>query len=111
MCSRLPQPFPAWLLSVSNRRFLPSDDFHNTGERLFAAALRQPNCEPGPSDQASSMPSPLRVIKPARVKNDSAAALVPPKPTIPLLRAAAKKCRACDLWKTGTQTVFGEGPS
>ena len=23
---------------------------------------------------------------------------------------AAKRCRACDLWKTGTQTVFGEGP-
>lgn len=26
------------------------------------------------------------------------------------LRAAAKKCKACPLWKTGTQTVFGEGP-
>jgi uracil-DNA glycosylase len=26
------------------------------------------------------------------------------------LREAAKGCRACDLWKTGTQTVFGEGP-
>jgi uracil-DNA glycosylase family protein len=25
-------------------------------------------------------------------------------------RAAAKECRACPLWKTGTQTVFGEGP-
>jgi DNA polymerase len=24
--------------------------------------------------------------------------------------AAAKRCRACDLWKLGTQTVFGEGP-
>ena len=23
---------------------------------------------------------------------------------------AAKRCRACHLWKTGTQTVFGEGP-
>src|SRR3954453_12836147 len=23
---------------------------------------------------------------------------------------ASKRCRACDLWKTGTQTVFGEGP-
>jgi len=23
---------------------------------------------------------------------------------------AAKRCRACDLWRTGTQTVFGEGP-
>jgi uracil-DNA glycosylase len=25
------------------------------------------------------------------------------------MRAAAAGCRACDLWKTGTQTVFGEG--
>jgi uracil-DNA glycosylase len=25
------------------------------------------------------------------------------------LRADAADCRACDLWKTGTQTVFGEG--
>jgi uracil-DNA glycosylase len=25
------------------------------------------------------------------------------------LRGAAADCRACDLWKTGTQTVFGEG--
>jgi uracil-DNA glycosylase family protein len=27
------------------------------------------------------------------------------------LRSAARDCQACDLWKTGTQTVFGEGPS
>jgi uracil-DNA glycosylase len=26
-------------------------------------------------------------------------------------RLAAKDCRACDLWKLGTQTVFGEGPA
>jgi DNA polymerase len=26
------------------------------------------------------------------------------------LRAAAAGCKACPLWKTGTQTVFGEGP-
>jgi uracil-DNA glycosylase len=25
------------------------------------------------------------------------------------LKAEAADCRACDLWKTGTQTVFGEG--
>jgi DNA polymerase len=25
------------------------------------------------------------------------------------LRADAADCKACDLWKTGTQTVFGEG--
>jgi len=26
------------------------------------------------------------------------------------LRKAARDCRACDLWKAATQTVFGEGP-
>jgi DNA polymerase len=34
---------------------------------------------------------------------------VPPKATLPALREAAAGCRACDLWKRGTQTVFGEG--
>jgi len=29
---------------------------------------------------------------------------------LPALREAAAACRACDLYKTGTQTVFGEGP-
>ena len=28
---------------------------------------------------------------------------------MPALREAAAGCRACDLYKTGTQTVFGEG--
>jgi uracil-DNA glycosylase family protein len=27
------------------------------------------------------------------------------------LRRSARDCRACDLWKLGTQTVFGEGPA
>jgi DNA polymerase len=40
---------------------------------------------------------------------ETAAPLVPPHPTLASLRAAAARCRACDLWKRGTQTVFGEG--
>jgi uracil-DNA glycosylase family protein len=40
---------------------------------------------------------------------DTAAPLVPKNPTLPKLRQAAADCKACDLWKTGTQTVFGEG--
>jgi uracil-DNA glycosylase len=40
---------------------------------------------------------------------DSAAAIVPVRPTLPKLRAAAAGCRACPLWETGTHTVFGEG--
>jgi uracil-DNA glycosylase family protein len=39
----------------------------------------------------------------------TAASLVPPRSTIPVLRKAASACTACDLWKTATQTVFGEG--
>jgi uracil-DNA glycosylase family protein len=29
--------------------------------------------------------------------------------SLPKLRSAAASCRACPLWRTGTQTVFGEG--
>jgi DNA polymerase len=36
--------------------------------------------------------------------------LLPDQLTIPDLQEAASGCRACDLWKSGTQTVFGEGP-
>jgi uracil-DNA glycosylase family protein len=41
--------------------------------------------------------------------DETAAPLLPESPTLPKLREAAAGCRACDLWKTGTQTVFGEG--
>jgi len=34
---------------------------------------------------------------------------VPAKLTLPALRTAASSCKACDLWKLGTQTVFGKG--
>jgi uracil-DNA glycosylase family protein len=40
---------------------------------------------------------------------ETAAPLVPEKPSLPMLREAAAGCTACDLHKTGTQTVFGEG--
>jgi len=40
----------------------------------------------------------------------SAADFIPPRPTLPKLRAASKGCRGCNLWRVGTQTVFGEGP-
>jgi DNA polymerase len=35
--------------------------------------------------------------------------LLPDRPTPANVREAAKGCRACDLWRLGTQTVFGEG--
>jgi uracil-DNA glycosylase family protein len=41
--------------------------------------------------------------------DETAAPLVPETTSLPKLRDAAAGCKACDLWKTGTQTVFGEG--
>jgi len=37
--------------------------------------------------------------------------VLPPHAGIAQLRDAAKDCRACDLWKNATQTVFGDGAS
>jgi len=39
----------------------------------------------------------------------SAADFLPERITLPSLRKAAADCRGCDLYKRGTQTVFGEG--
>ena len=39
----------------------------------------------------------------------SAADYFPARKTLTSLATASKGCRACDLWRTGTQTVFGEG--
>lgn len=39
----------------------------------------------------------------------TAARLIPANPTLNQLRSIAAGCKACDLWKLGTQTVFGEG--
>lgn len=36
--------------------------------------------------------------------------LIPARPTLPSVREVARDCKACDLYKRGTQTVFGEGP-
>jgi uracil-DNA glycosylase family protein len=42
-------------------------------------------------------------------KPNDAVDLIPARPTPASVRAASKDCRACDLYKRGTQTVFGEG--
>jgi uracil-DNA glycosylase family protein len=46
---------------------------------------------------------------PKRLPQSGTIPLIPSKPTLKNVRDAAKRCQACDLWKTGTQTVFGEG--
>ncbi len=48
--------------------------------------------------------------EPGRDGHRPAGELIPPRPTLPKLRQAAAGCRACPLWRSGTQTVFGAGP-
>jgi len=36
--------------------------------------------------------------------------LIPDRPTLKTVADVAAGCKACDLYKRGTQTVFGEGP-
>ncbi|MDE2230361.1 MAG: UdgX family uracil-DNA binding protein [Alphaproteobacteria bacterium] len=45
-----------------------------------------------------------------RPEPKTAAPLIPRRPTIGKLRAAAAQCTACPLYADATQTVFGEGP-
>jgi uracil-DNA glycosylase family protein len=40
---------------------------------------------------------------------ETAAPLIPSRPTLTKLKVVAAGCQACHLWKIGTQTVFGEG--
>jgi uracil-DNA glycosylase family protein len=51
--------------------------------------------------------------KARRTVTDSelAASVAPRLRTIAQLREKAAGCQACELWRTATQTVFGEGPS
>jgi DNA polymerase len=45
-----------------------------------------------------------------RIKGQVEVAKPPTTNDLDALCAAAKRCKACPLWKSGTQTVFGEGP-
>jgi uracil-DNA glycosylase len=42
-------------------------------------------------------------------KPGTAAAFLPERRSLTSLREAALECKACPLWQSGTQTVFGEG--
>jgi DNA polymerase len=58
-----------------------------------------------PSNRAARQetgPSPVGAV-------GAAARYLPEPLTLESAREAAASCRACELWKTGTQTVFGEG--
>lgn len=63
-------------------------------------------------ESKSSKPRVISADMPLRNQAQrTAAPIIPEKPTLPKLREAAARCKACDLWKKGTQTIFGEGAS
>jgi DNA polymerase len=43
-------------------------------------------------------------------KSPDATPFLPAERTLEALRAAARDCRGCDLWRNATQAVFGAGP-
>lgn len=49
------------------------------------------------------------MVEPRKERERSAADFLPAQTTLSALREAARGCRGCDLYKLGTQTVFGEG--
>jgi uracil-DNA glycosylase len=66
-----------------------------------------------PRGYADDVPARSRTARPDELQDAYRPAedLIPPRPSIPKLSRAAADCRACGLWKTGTQTVFGVGPA
>jgi len=55
-------------------------------------------------------PDSTRSRPPEATDTTTAAALIPARPSLAKLRAAAASCTACPLYANATQTVFGEGP-
>ena len=48
-------------------------------------------------------------MSPREITSNNLPMIAPTARTISQLREAARNCKACDLWKNATQTVFGEG--
>ena len=48
-------------------------------------------------------------VSPREITSNNLPLIAPTARTISQLREAAANCKACDLWKNATQTVFGEG--
>src|SRR5438093_9244893 len=58
---------------------------------------------------SSSVPN-EEISMPQQAQFPTAEAFLPKLVSLPALQEAAHDCRGCDLYKRGTQTVFGEGP-
>ncbi|MGP9811787.1 UdgX family uracil-DNA binding protein [Rhodopseudomonas sp. NSM] len=97
---------PARLKTKAMRAEMPKKYWRNLPE---AALIKPLIADAERSAQAmiaadASAPKKPQRQEPPMTKSDHAA------DSIARLRDEARDCRACDLWKPATQTVFGEGP-
>src|SRR5688572_11821722 len=109
--SRRPARFAnRFVASQRAERAQKGADQNRTGVRGFAGLClttrpRRPRCR-----MVSGLPGYPRLrMGQQSLLDETAAPLIPPRPSLKKLREAAAGCKACPLWKTGTQTVFGEG--
>ncbi|KAF1004180.1 MAG: Type-4 uracil-DNA glycosylase [Luteibacter sp.] len=96
---------PARLKVDAMRREMPVKYWKNLPEaRLIPELVRDalPRMQAMVEKQATV---PRKKITPLQKAADEA-----PEGSLAELRRQAADCRACDLWKPATQTVFGEGP-
>ncbi|SEW19306.1 UdgX family uracil-DNA binding protein [Luteibacter sp. 329MFSha] len=96
---------PARLKVDAMRREMPVKYWKNLPEaRLIPELVR--DALPRMQAMVKNQPTvPRKKITPLQK-----AAVDAPEGSIAALRRQARDCRACDLWKPATQTVFGEGP-
>src|SRR5581483_7971964 len=78
---------------------------------------------PNRADDSSHVRTAIRAAKPVRplscpplatyagnVKGHEPEDLIPPRPTLEALRRNAQECAGCDLFRSATQALLGEGP-
>src|ERR687892_2511908 len=97
----------------------PSRWWPNTSNGRVRPGVRATARSPRPASRGAHRPSTMATPHVASMakRNDAGGDgppvpdLIPDRPSLKSVREAARDCRACDLYKRGTQTVFGEGPS
>ncbi|MDF4026742.1 UdgX family uracil-DNA binding protein [Luteibacter sp. PPL201] len=97
---------PARLKVDAMRREMPVRYWKNLPEaRLIPELVR--DALPRMQAMVEKQPTvPKKKITPLQKAVDDA-----PEGSLTALRRQARDCRACELWKPATQTVFGEGPA
>jgi uracil-DNA glycosylase, family 4 len=97
---------PARLKVDAMKREMPVRYWKNLPEASLISGLVRDALPRMQAMVAKEATVPKKKITPLAKATDDA-----PAGSLTALRREARECRACDLWKPATQTVFGEGPA